>query len=273
MNHEQKFSLAKWYLDCVAENGDAIVGYSASLRWRQLSLEYSSILASRSSQGVETKATLLRGTRPLPGPDGVRWDCPHLAIQGTWKRLEPSYQRAIFGASTTPLTWLCVQPRGEADIDAGDFGRFRGYGYVDFVEMAAKPWQLPLEELRWGRFLSSTDSIIWMAFKGPWTESLVFHNGTLAQNGRVSDSEIACDDQGLCLTLEETQVLREGTLGSTALSVIPGVNKLFPDRILKTKECKWRSRGVLTSGDIILSTGWAIHEIVKWPSPPEERTV
>lgn len=273
MEHEQNFSLAKWYLDCVAENGDAIVGYAASLRWRTLSLEYSSILSSRSSRPAKTKATIHRGTLPRSGPDGVHWDCPQLAIQGAWRGLEPSFQRALFEDSTTPLTWLCVQPRGEADIDAGDFGRFRGYGYVDYVEMSAKPWQLPLEELRWGRFLSSTDSMIWMDFKGPRTESLVFHNGTLARNGRVSDSEIEHADQGLRLTFEETQVLRQGDLGSTALSVIPGVNKLFPKRILEAKECKWRSRGVLTSGRNTLSTGWAIYEAVKWPSPPEERTV
>jgi hypothetical protein len=273
MEREQSFSLAKWYLDCVAESGEAIVAYSAWLRWKTLSLEYSSILARQSSGRVITRATLHRGTLPRREPDGVRWTCPHLGIDGLWKSREPSFERTIFDLPTTPLTWLCVHPRAEAEIDAGSFGRFKGLGYVDFIETKAKPWQLPLEELRWGRFLSSTDWLIWMDFRGPWTECLVFHNGAPVQNARVSDSQIECADQDLRLTFEETEVLREGALGSTVLSVIPGVQKLMPGRMLATKELKWRSRGILRSGGVRGAAGWAIHEVVKWPSPSVVQTV
>jgi hypothetical protein len=266
MEYEKKFSLAKWYLDCVTEDGDAILGYAASLRWRMLSLDYSSILVRRSSGPVEAKTTLQRGTLPHEGPNSVLWDCPHLAVHGKWKGVEPSFERAIFESSATPMTWRCVQPRAEADIDAGSLGRFKGFGYVDFVEMTSKPWLLPLEELRWGRFLSSSDSIIWLDLKGPVSECLVFYNGTSAVNGRVLDAGIDLGQINTHLTFEETEVLREGALASTALSVIPGVHKLLPERMLNTNECKWRSRGVLRSGNTIKSTGWAIHEVVKWPS-------
>ena len=142
---------------------------------------------------------------------------------------------------------------------------FSGYGYVDHFEMTAKPWQLPLEELRWGRFLSASDSIVWMDFRGPSPESVVFRNGTPCRNVQISDSEIVLSDEGLHLTFEETQVLREGALLSTALSEIPGVKSLLPARMLHTHETKWRSRGILKKGTVEISMGWVIHEVVRWP--------
>jgi hypothetical protein len=46
--------------------------------------------------------------------------------------------------------------------------------------------------------------------------------------------------------------------------MIPGVEKLFPSRILNVEECKWLGRGELLRGNSVTS-GWAIHEVVRWP--------
>ncbi|HYF95417.1 MAG TPA: hypothetical protein VD969_24665 [Symbiobacteriaceae bacterium] len=40
------FHLSKWYLDCVAEDGSALIGYRARLRWRSLALEYAAALVA-----------------------------------------------------------------------------------------------------------------------------------------------------------------------------------------------------------------------------------
>ena len=266
MNSESTFFLSKWYLDCIADNGDTVVGYAASLRWRALSLEYSSILVKRSGGKIQTKTTLHTGVQPTEAVDCVQWNCPSLTVGGIWQALQRPIARTIFPSSTTPLQWLCVQPRSWAEVDCGDLGMFSGYGYVDHIEMTAKPWQLPLEELRWGRFLSASDSIVWMDFRGPSPESIVFLNGNLCRNMQVSDTEIILVDEDLCLTFEETQVLRDGALVSTALSETPGVNTLLPAKILQTRESKWRSRGVLRRRGAIKCTGWTIHEFVRWPS-------
>ena len=265
MNSDSKFSLSKWYLDCITDSGDAMVGYAASLHWRALALEYSSVLVLRSTDIIRTKTTLHGGSHPTEAVDCVQWNCPPLAVSGIWQTLERPIARTIFSSSTTPLQWACVQPRSWAEIDCGDLGMFSGYGYVDHIEMTAKPWQLPLEELRWGRFLSASDSIIWMDFKGPFPESIVFHNGTLCRRVQVSDTEIVLFDEDFRLTFEETQVLRDGALVSTVLSEIPGVKNFLPTRMLHTHESKWRSRGILKRGNIKKSDGWAIHEVVRWP--------
>ena len=79
----------------------------------------------------------------------------------------------------------------------------------------------------------------------------------------LSDHEFAAG--GVRLTLGESTVLRGGVLAETALPMIPGVQRLFPFRILRTRECKWLSRGVLKRPDAGAGNGWAIHEVVRWP--------
>jgi hypothetical protein len=265
MAEASRFSLSKWYLDCVTDEGEAFVGYSATLRWKALSLEYSSFLLRRVTGEIRAKATLRRGKHPVISGDIVLWDCPSLKLKGSWTARQQPISRTVFRASDTPLEWSCLQPRAMAEISVGDIGTFKGFGYVDYLNVPTQPWKLPLDELRWGRYLSDKDSVIWMDFKGPFPETLVFHNGALCDDGRVTDSEIDLGSRRQLLLFEDTQALREGVLASTALSAIPGINKVLPERMLNTEERKWRSRGILKEGDSILGTGWTIHEVVRWP--------
>jgi hypothetical protein len=266
-----RFSLSKWYLDCVTDEGEAFVGYSASLQWKALSLEYSSILIRRTTGEIHTRSTLHGGKHPVVAGDSVRWDCPSLNLKGVWCSRQQPITRTIFETSDTPLDWSCLQPHASAEISVRDLGTFRGLGYVDYLNLPAQPWKLPLDELRWGRYLSETDSIIWMDFRGPSPETIVFHNGALCEGAQVTDREIVLGENQPNLLLEETQVLREGILASTALSIIPGINTLLPARMLNTEEHKWRSRGKLMKAGLILSLGWTIHEVVRWPQtkPPQ----
>jgi hypothetical protein len=266
MLEPSRFSLSKWYLDCTADNGDVLVGYAASLRWRALQLEFASILVRRSTGEIQTKTTLHKGTLPVSADGSVRWQCAALGLEGTWIAKEPPLSRRIFEASETPLLWECVQPRAQAEIVVDGVGTFKGFGYVDHLDLSTKPWRLPLNELRWGRYLSEQDSIIWMDFKGSAPDTIVFHNGVFCKGAQVSDERVTTGEEGMTLRFEDTCVLREGALASTALSVIPGVNKFLPARMLQTYECKWRSRGVVSKGESTLGTGWTIHEVVRWPS-------
>ncbi len=260
------FSLSKWYLDCVTDEGDAFVGYSASLRWKALSLEYSSILVRRTTGEIQTKATLQGGKHPVVSGDSLRWNCPALKLEGEWQAKQQPISCKVFRNSDTPLDWLCLQPHGVAEINIVGLGTFTGFGYVDYLDLPAQPWQLPLDELRWGRYLSEEHSIIWMDFKGPFPETIVYHNGALCSGACVSDHGILLGKEAGVLSFEETQVLREGALVSTALSVIPGISNLLPAGMLNTRESKWRSRGILRIGDSTISMGWTVHEIVRWLS-------
>ena len=260
------FSLSKWYLDCITDGGDAFIGYSASLRWKALLLEYSSILVRRTTGEIQTRTTLQGATHPVVTGDSLRWDCPALKLEGKWQARRQPISCQVFRASETPVEWSCLQPHGVAEIKIAGLGTFMGLGYVDYLDLPAQPWQLPLDELRWGRYLSEEDSIIWMDFKGLLPETIVYHNGALCSDARVSDHGVLLGNQAGVLSFEETQLLREGALVSTALSEIPGISNLLPARMLNIRESKWRSRGILRIGDSTISAGWTVHEAVRWPS-------
>jgi hypothetical protein len=260
------FSLSKWYFDCITDEGDAFVGYAAFLRWKSLSLDYSSILVRGRSGEIQTRATLQGGRHPVVEGESLRWDCPTLKLQGRWRSKQPPLSHKIFQASKTPLDWKCLQPQGVAEISVEGLCKFVGFGYVDYLDLPAQPWQLPLEELRWGRYLSEEHSIIWMDFRGTFPESIVYHNGVLCTEARVSDHDVFLGKESGVLSFDETQVLRDGALVSTAFSEIPGISNLLPKRMLNTHETKWRSRGILKTGKSTINTGWTVHEVVRWPS-------
>jgi hypothetical protein len=92
----------------------------------------------------------------------------------------------------------------------------------------------------------------------------VFLDGVNVTARDVSEAEITLADGG-ALRMDRRDVLREGAIGETVLSAIPKLVKAVPARILGLRERKWRSRGVLRRADGRESTGWAIHEVVRWP--------
>jgi hypothetical protein len=230
------FHLSKWYLDCVSGEGEVFLAYCAELRWRALRLHYASVLGHSSSLR-EVPAPVWRG-------DGVlEWNAPALGVTGRWEVLDPPIQETLMDGA---CQWRCLVPRARAEVRVGDRSLL-GLGYAEHLTMSVPPWRLGIQELRWGRFLSETDGLVWIEWRGPKPARLRWHNGVRA-------------GEELKLEIRDREVLREGPLIETALSFIPNIRKLFPARILDLREAKWRSRAALGATE-----GWAIHEVVEWP--------
>lgn len=229
------FHLSKWYLDCVSAEGEVFLAYCAELRWRTLCLHYASVLGHSSS------------LREVPVPlwrEGVlEWDAPSLGVRGRWEALDPPIQESLMDGA---CQWRCLAPRARAEVRVADRS-IRGLGYAEHLTMTVAPWRLEIEELRWGRFLSETDGLVWIEWRGSNPVRLRWRNG------------IRCREESR-LDLRDREVLREGALVDTALAIIPNILKLFPSRIVGLRETKWRSRAALGATE-----GWAIHEVVVWP--------
>ncbi len=233
------FHLSKWYLDCVTGDGRVFVAYSARLRWRALTLDYTSVLGGRSC--------LKECPPPDCSGDRIRWRAPEVGVEGEWQALEAPVSQTLYDADGT-VEWNCRQPRGRTEVHVGR-ECLRGLGYVERLTMTVPPWRLPIDELRWGRLLTEAGSVVWIDWRGPYAKQLVLRNGVPTEPELLARIDL---DQGL--------VLRDGALGKTALAAIPKVERLFPWRILRARETKWRSRGSLDG-----ASGWAIHEVVRWP--------
>lgn len=215
-------------------------------------MRYASVLECRDGL-VRAASSLGRCAPPAISGDTVEWGSRALGARGTWKALAAPLEATVLAGEAGEIRWECVQPRSAASVAIGG-AAWCGLGYVEHLRMTLMPWQLPIDELRWGRFLSETETLVWIDMRGATNRQIVFHNGVAVAAERISD-----------LHFEDTRVLRQGRLGETVFAAIPKLARLAPGRILEVDETKWLSRATLSRPGAPASRGWAIHEVVRWP--------
>ncbi len=256
------FRLSKWYLDCVTEAGDAAVLYWACLRWGVVRLRYgAALLGSRDGDPVD-RYTLRPGSQPEVGEAGkLRWECERLDVAGTWLRQASAIERTLINGSQGCVEWHCVIPRADATVRVGD-RTLHGIGYVEHLTMTLKPWCLPFNELRWGRFISRSHVLVWIDWRGSVPCTWVFIDDVERRCATLTENSVELPDDGLVLAFDCGRVLRSGPLANTALRSLRGLVALLP-RWRSARETKWLGRGTLT-GPNVTGTGWVVHEVVRW---------
>lgn len=259
---KNSFLLTKWYLDCVAESGDAVILYVADLRWNALTVHYGSLLTVLGGR-VGSMSSLRGGAIPEVQDGMIVVDLPQLYVEGTWQVLRSPIQRTIFESEHGSVYWHCLQPMSQVDLLFRGTTRVTGRGYAECLTLSILPWKLPMHELRWGRFLSDPDAVVWIDWRGSYQQSIVFHNGEERQVKSITESGIVFADSDARLELDRGLVLRQGRLGDTVFLGISRLAKLLPRSMLSVNECKWLSRGFMHSSGAE-SSGYAIHEVVKW---------
>ncbi|APR79280.1 Hypothetical protein A7982_04627 [Minicystis rosea] len=257
------FELSKWYLDCVGEGGDVFIAYAAEVRWRALSLRYTSTLVQRAGHATHIEATLRSAPPPVIDGGVLTWAAPALDVSGRWEARAPEVRDTVLEADDGRVEWRCWMPKARAEIALAS-GPIRGLGYAEHLTLTVPPWQMPIDELWWGRFLSEDASLVWIDWRGPHTRHVVFLDGEARGPAHIDERGLATADGAVRLALTEPRVLREGALGKTALAILPAVDAVLPVRILATEERKWVARGTLDR-DGHHSEGWVIHEVVRWP--------
>jgi len=253
-----EFSLVKWYMDCVTDIGDAAILYCAEFNWRGMHLSYSNILTV-SEGSVETHSSM-DGYQLSSSDRQILVELPRLGVSGRWKEDAAPFQRTVFENASGSVEWNCLQPRALVHLRIGACA-FTGLGYAECLTLTLPPWQLPMSQLRWGRFVSPEESLAWVDWQGEYSTRFAVHNGRACETLAVSDSEIAI--HGATLRMEESFPLRAGQLGSTVIPGAPALGKLLPRSMRNIEEQKWRSRGRLVTQDRS-SSGWVIHEVVNW---------
>jgi len=256
------FQLRKWYADCVSDSGDAIIIYFGFARSKKISLYYSCLLQLIGNEPPRAQYSIRRSKEPIFDGATLSWRSPAFRFEGIWKTVDAHYSETVFSSERGTVEWNCLQPRATVEICFGK-SRLRGLGYSEQLLMTVPPWEIPIERLLWGRFLSDTDSLVWMDWRGPVAKRVLLHNGAALIGREVTEDGVICAS-GEELTFSERVALRKGTLGSSALGKVPGATKFLPRQVLGVQETKWRSRALLRKSTG-LSCGWAIHESVIWP--------
>lgn len=256
--------ISKWYMDCVSEAGDVLVGYSTIIRWRGLTKGVSSTLEHTEATGPRTRVSLWGFEFPELDGTTLRWRSRPLGVDGEWIAEEPPVKRRLLDTGEGFIDWSCYQPRARVRVArSGSPEPIEGYGYAEHLRTTVRPWELPIEELRWGRFVAAGQSLVWIEWRGPRPLALAFHDGRAVEVTALGDDELVLEN-GARLQLDDHLALREGPLVSTVFSKTPLLRSLLPDKMLQTYECKWRSRARLSCPGLQDSRGWAIHEVVRW---------
>jgi hypothetical protein len=162
-----------------------------------------------------------------------------------------AHREILFESESGSLDWNCVAPRSKVAIQVGPEPGLEGWGYAEHLLLT-------------GRFVNATDAVVWIDWSGPYSKRVVYWNGFGVNAEEIGDDTLTLAGKAV-LTLDRSVVLRDGVLGATALSVIPNLERLFPDSILNMRECKWLSNAVLRRPGQPDAVGMAIHEVVEWP--------
>jgi hypothetical protein len=259
------FDLSKWYADCTTEQGDAVIVYSAELRWRGPAIHYTNLLTYRRGRPARSRFSLRKQPPPQVRDGSIGWRSRAWNVEACWLEPGVAVREILFDSPAGSLEWDCVAPRAAAQVRVGADAHFRGWGYVEHLRLSLPPWRLPIRRLQWGRFINATDALVWIDWRGPYNRQAVYHNGAAVVAQVISDREIRLAGSETVLTLDTSAVLREGALGATALAVLPNLDRLFPAAMLNVRERKWLSRAVLRRPGQPDSVGMAIHEVIEWP--------
>jgi hypothetical protein len=255
------FRLSKYYLDCVTSAGDAVIAYAATLKWHGLSVSYASILCAPPNSTACSTVSLEHFRSPHSDSTGISWQHAALGFRGRWSIDADAapIQRDLLVTQDGAVTWTCLAHHASATIRYGQ-RTLTGLGYVEHLQLTLAPWQIPIDCLRWGRFLSPTDSLVWLQWRGTHPLDLLWHNGEdVSASATIDDRRVTASH--LALDMPAPQRLRDGSLLNTVFASVPRLAALFPGSILRARQTKWLSPATFQTPAGV-SAGLAIHELV-----------
>jgi hypothetical protein len=215
------------------------------------------------AEGFTTEKSTLRKTKKPVINGIIHLNHKFLKTGVNLKRIDRPIIRSLFKDSeSNELVWNCHHPKALAEVIYNG-NVYKGFGYAETLISPIKPWNLPIEELRWGRFLSDSYTLIWINWKGKYPINKIFFNSIEYNDATFSDDIILFSDGIYQLKLSEIQLIRKGKL-SGLLSKMKLLKIFFNSRILNSVEIKYKAKASLNKNSLVLSNGWSLFEIVTW---------
>lgn len=256
------FQFKKSYLDLTDKEGNYFIIYQAGISIFFLKLTYSGLVCSCSVttaieiSSIRRKHVLTEGRTISLSNKGLdlagRWG-PSLCNKRAFSWYEPGTGR---------LEWSCHHPKAATMIRLKGKS-YRGYGYAETITMNFKPSRLPLSELRWGRFLSRDNVVIWIEWKGRQPLNMVFHNECEHHDATITENGLTFGDNEFRLRFTDPVSVRSGKLEGLVRN-IPVLRLLFRKSILNSVEKKYKSASILEKNNLALDSGWSLYETVIW---------
>jgi hypothetical protein len=117
MPSASRFELTKWYFDCVAPDGRAVIGYWASLAWRGMALTWQSVTLFEPGRPPIARSRL--GSAPPPRVEGRRitWDTPALGCIAGFESRQDAIEQRLLGEREVVVQWRAEAPAAEAAFE------------------------------------------------------------------------------------------------------------------------------------------------------------
>jgi hypothetical protein len=255
------FSLVKWYLDVVGDDGSAAIGYSARVRWGAIRIGYGSVFLSAPGQTPDEVGSIRSGRAPWLAGETLRWTHRSLGVTGEWAPVGSGFEATLLRTEAGRIHWHCLIPRGRATLTWRD-RTVSGWGYAERLELTIPPHRLPFTTLHWGRHLSPRHAVVWIVLDGECPSSRLWLDGHEQPDPRLTDQGASLGG-GLALQFGETRSLRDRFVGRWLAETLPALRqRLGP--LAGMRELKRLSRSSIMQGEQSLDLGWAIHERVTW---------
>jgi len=261
------FHLNKWFLDFTGENGEAMIFYAAKLKWHGWSASYTSWLNYDVALGVNLKSRFRNVQYPQLKENLITWRDSKFGVSGTWQPLAETIQSRIFDSEEGYLDWKCFQPSSKVQLKInGEV--LDGTGYAEQLILTVPPWKIRMDELRWGRFVSDENNMVWIELREKVHRQWLWLNGEKIDNCIIEDDYISMPEKNLVLNLDRAVLLESEkkifSVVEKLIRYIPGFNKVIPLNFIMADEFKWLSKGELRKQGKTLSNGMAIHELVNF---------
>jgi hypothetical protein len=176
----------------------------------------------------------------------------------------PPLSRRLIDLPDGAVDWRCEVPAATVAVTLQDRPSLSGRGYAECLEMTLPPWRLPIDELRWGRWVSDDGgrSLVWIDWKGQQPRTDVYLDGRPQAAATVADDRIQAGD--VSLALSERRTLHSRSLASALAGLAP-VLSLLPASWRGVEDTKWISRACVNRPGTPAEQGWCIDELVRFP--------
>lgn len=261
------FHLSKWFLDFTGESGEAMIFYSAKLTWHKWSASYTSWLNYNPGSKVEVKSRFTKVNLPQLRGTQIAWSDSTFGISGIWTSAAPMIEARIYNSEEGFLDWKCYQPASKVRLQLKGH-ILEGSGYAEQLILTVPPWKIPMDQLRWGRFVSNDNNLVWIELRKESRYKWLWLNSEMISDCTIEDDRVLIPERNLVLLLDRGVTLESekkiSSVVGKVMRYIPGFNKAMPIGFLMADEIKWLSRGELQDNSKTIVSGKAIHELVRF---------
>jgi len=257
-----RFKLEKLYFDVIDDRGNCFIFYWAQLKLIVFNFTYSSILFSDEFNQTYQKSCLKKIHKPT-GTDKIPYQHNDFQFNGNWTRIDPPVSLLLFeDENKHRVFWQCIYPKSQAEIYFRN-KNYKGLGYVESIIVEILPLQLPIHELRWGRFLSSGNSVVWIQWKGKNPLNKLCFNGRWYDDAVFNEDGITFNQGRKNLLFVNPISIRSGSLGNLFSKMI-WFKFLFKKTIFRIHEQKFKAKTELYLEKEMTDEGWSVYETVIW---------